>query len=588
MSAEADIQALGQSADSPAAGYRSRLIRYWTAWRHQVLTLRENPLFLLLSVLIGVFSGLSVVCFRVAIEWTRWQLLGSSLAPPAWRVLAAPTVAGVAVALLVIYVFPQVRGSGVNQTKAAVYIFDGYVPFRTVIGKLICCTLAIGSGHSLGPEDPSLQMGAGIASLLGRRIRLSREKLRLIAPVGAAAGLAAAFNAPIAAVLFVIEEVIGTWSGGMLGAIILSAVSSVVVMRWFLGSAPMFRIPTFRLQSPVELLAYAVLGITGGAASILFMRIIAYLRPRLMALPRWTQYLQPACAGLCIGLIGLKLPQVMGAGYPYIDQALHDDFTWRLLLLLGLAKILATSLSFTSGTPGGMFAPTLFIGAMFGGAVGGLEQHFFHQLSGSEGALALVGMGTLFAGFLRTPITSVFMVVEVSGNYSIILPVMISNLLAYFISRRFQKVPLFDMLSRQDGMMLPSIEELREQRVLRVEDALREASLPVLSPNEGVSDAIQRTSESLENWRLVAQPRGGWQLLSTEALRKVVASSPEALIGDLPARGPIPSVYPDQRLEEALRLMADWPFLVVANRVNSRTLEGIISMDDILGAYRED
>ena len=156
------------------------------------------------------------------------------------------------------------RGSGVNQTKAAVYIYDGYVPFSTVIGKFITCALAIGSGQSLGPEDPALQMGAGIASKLGRGLHLSQEKLRLIAPVGAAAGLAAAFNAPVSAVLFVIEEVIGNWSGGVLGAVVLAAVSSVVVMRRFMGSEALFRIPPFEMQHPAELLAFAVLGIVGG------------------------------------------------------------------------------------------------------------------------------------------------------------------------------------------------------------------------------------------------------------------------------------------------------------------------------------
>jgi chloride channel protein, CIC family len=558
----------------------------WGAHTRKALTLGEDPLFLLLSVLIGTFSGLAVVCFRIAIDWTRWQLLGSSLAPPAWRVLAAPTVAGLAVALMLLFWFSRARGSGVNQTKAAVYIFDGYVPFRTVIGKFLCCALAIGSGQSLGPEDPSLQMGAGIASLLGRRIRLSQEKLRLIAPVGAAAGLAAAFNAPISAVLFVIEEIIGTWSGGMLGAIMLSAVSSVVVMRGFLGSAPLFRIPAFRLQNPLELLGYAVLGIAGGGASILFMRIIAWARPRLRTLPNWTQHLQPAAAGFLVGLIGLKLPQVMGAGYPSIDRALHGDFTWRLLLLLAAAKIVATSFSFISGTPGGLFAPTLFIGAMIGGAVGGLEVHFFHQLGGSEAAFALVGMGTLFAGFLRTPITSVFMVVEITGNYSIILPVMISNLLAYVISRHYQPVPLFDLLSRQDGVVLPSLEEIREQRILRVEDAVRELSVPILGPGEKVGDAWTRNAQSAATWCLVAQRSGGWKIISTEELRRAASESPETLVAALAARGPIPSVFPDQRLEEALPLMSDWPFLAVTSRVNSRALEGVISMDDILKAYR--
>ncbi len=302
--------------------------------------MREDRLFLLLSVLIGIFSGLAVVCFRLAIEWTQITLLGSSLVPSFPRVVLAPTIAGLVVAFLALRVFPAVRGSGVNQTKSAFYISNGYIPFSTVIGKFIACGLAIGSGQSLGPEDPSLQMGAGIASLIGRRLRLSQERLRLIAPVGAAAGLAAAFNAPISAVLFVIEEVIGQWSAGALGAIVLAAVSSVVTMRAFLGADSLFRVPPFRVAGAFEMLAYVVLGIAGGFASLILLKWIVYARPKLMALPRWTHYLQPAVAGLLIGLIGIRFPQVMGAGYAIVDQAMHGQFTWKILLVLAALKIL--------------------------------------------------------------------------------------------------------------------------------------------------------------------------------------------------------------------------------------------------------
>ena len=199
-----------------------------------------------------------MVCFRVAIEWTRLVLLGPALEPSFPRVVLVPALAGLVVAAAVVLVFPMARGSGVQQTKAAVYISNGYIPFRTVIAKFITCALAIGGGHSLGPEDPSLQIGAGLASLFGRRLQLSRDKLRLIAPVGAAAGLAAAFNSPITAVLFVIEEVIGTWSAGALGAIVLSAVAAVVTQQWFLGGAPLFRVPAVRARAPAG--ARVVLG----------------------------------------------------------------------------------------------------------------------------------------------------------------------------------------------------------------------------------------------------------------------------------------------------------------------------------------
>src|SRR5262249_32886661 len=248
---------------------------------------------------------------------------------------------------------------------------------------------------------------------------------------------------------------------------------AVVTEQWFLGDEPLFRVPTYHLVHGAELLAYAVLGLIGGAVSLVFVKLVALLRPRMRALPPWTWYVQPAVAGVFVGAIGLWFPQVMGAGYEYIDRAMHDEYGWRLLAGLGALKVVATTASFVSGTPGGLFAPTLFIGAMLGGAVCGIERRIAPGITGPIGAYALVGMGTLFAGILRAPMTSVFMIVEVSGNYSIILPVMISNTIAYLLSRQFQRRPLFDMLARQDGTELPSMEEERELDIRTVGDVMR-------------------------------------------------------------------------------------------------------------------
>jgi CIC family chloride channel protein len=572
------------SITKPSSGFRAP----WKVWTNRVFTMREDRFFLFLAVLIGIFSGLAVVCFRIAIEWTQIELLGSSLYPLVPRVILAPTLGGLAVAVLVIYAFPRARGSGVNQTKSAVYVSNGYIPFNTVIGKFICCALAIGSGQSLGPEDPSLQMGAGIASLIGRRLRLSQEKVRLIAPVGAAAGLAAAFNAPISAVLFVLEEVIGTWSAGVLGAIVLAAISSVVTMRAFLGPESMFRVPPFRVAKPGDLLAYVALGIVGGLASLIFLKWLAHARPRMQSLPRWTQHFQPAVAGLLIGLIGIRLPQVMGAGYPIIDQAMHGQFTWKLLLVLAALKILATGFSFLSGTPGGMFAPCLFIGAMLGGAVGAIEQHFFPALPGTVGTFALVGMGTFFAGFLRVPITSVFMVIEVSGNYTAILPVMISSLIAYGISRSYFKVPLFDLLARQDGLVLPSVEERREQLILTVEDAMRLDAAVVLEPGDKVADAIKR-AEGKENILHFLRVRPGeWNLLERSELERLAADASQShTVDEVKSKGPLPFVFRDMSLEEALHWAGDWPALPVLSRADLSKLEGALTLDDILKAFKK-
>lgn len=549
---------------------------------------REDRLFLILSVFIGVFSGLAVVCFRFAIDWARLYLLGTGAVLTPARMVLAPALAGLVIAVLVIHLFPATRGSGVNQTKAALYIFNGNIPIRTAIGKFITAALAIGSGHSLGPEDPSLQIGAALASMLGRKMRLQRDRMRLIAPVGAAAGLAAAFNAPISAVLFVIEEVIGRWTAGILGSVVLSAVSSVVVMRWFLGSESMFRIPAVELKRPTELIAYAALGVVGGLASVAFSSGIATLRPICKALPKWSQYLQPAVAGLLIGIIGfLGAPQVMGAGYEYIDQAMHGQFTWEFLAILAGLKIVATLLSFVSGTPGGMFAPTLFIGAMLGAAVGGAEHVLLPHLTGSPGTYALVGMGVLFAGFLRAPMTSVFMVLEVSGNYSIIVPVIVANTFAYVISRALQPTPIFDLLTRQDGLELPSMEEQREEDILRVEDAMQPAG-PVLEAAGTLDQALQQLDHSKTEQVLVRLSPSGWGSVSKQQLFAMASEGKgTTTLGSLLPIPPVPYLHPDHSLETALRYVDRWPLVPVVSRANFGQLEGVVTQRHVLERYRE-
>ena len=548
---------------------------------------QEERFFLVLSIFIGLFSGLAVVCFRIAIDWSRIAFLGPIPQPHQLRLILAPVLASFVVAALVLHVFPAVRGSGVNQTKAALYIYNGYIPFRTGIGKFLTAAIAIGSGQSLGPEDPSLQIGASLASALGRYLHLSRERLRLLAPVGAAAGLAAAFNAPISAVLFVIEEVIGRWSAGILGSVVLSAISSVVVVRFFLGSEPLFRIPVVGLIRPQELLAYAALGLTGGLAAVIFAKAICILRPRLKAMPRWTQYFQPALAGLLVGLIGyLGAPQVMGAGYGFMDQAMHNQFTWEMLAILAGLKIVSTTASFVSGTPGGMFAPTLFVGAMLGGAVGGLEHHFFPTLTGSVATYALVGMGVLFAAFLRVPMTSVFMVLEVSGNYSIIIPVILANTIAYVISRSMQPTPIFDVLTRQDGLDLPSLEEQREERVLRVEDAMQVAPRPVLEDADTVADANQRVTQSQADVYLVRLNPTGWTTVTQEMLARLAKEGKaEMTLGSALPTGRLPYLHPDLPLELALRYVYQAPIVPVVSRADFGKLEGVISRDAVLNKY---
>jgi CIC family chloride channel protein len=552
------------------------------------LAFNEDRFFLILAVFIGIFAGLAVVCFRITMEWTRLFLLGSALTPVPWRAFLAPALAGLVISVLISTVFRGATGSGLNQTKAALYISNGYIPFRTVVGKFITATLAIGSGFSLGPEDPSLQIGAGLAASVGTRLQLSRKKLRILAPVGAAAGLAAAFNAPISAVLFVIEEVIGHWSAGILATVVLSAVSSVVTMRLFLGSEPFFRIPPIAMIRWQELLAYSVLGVLGGIASVIFSAAIGWLRPKVKASPRFVQFLYPSIAGLLLGLIALAgFPQVMGAGYDFMDQAMHNQYTWEVLGILAGLKIVATTLSFCSGTPGGMFAPTLFIGAMLGGAVGTVEHIFFPTLTGSVGTYALVGMGVLFAGFLRAPITSVFMALEVSGDYTIILAVLVANMISYLISRKLQPVPALEQITRQDGLYLPALEEEREQEVLTVEDAMRARPAIILDSLKTVTEAWDMVQASTETYFLVRRPTNSVAVLSRDDLKKLLDAHDLRPLEETQTLTVVPYLHPDEDLQVALRQATNYPLVPVLSRANVSRILGIIDLSDIMKAYRK-
>ncbi|CAN5403175.1 ClcB-like voltage-gated chloride channel protein [soil metagenome] len=556
-------------------------------WRTPQLA--EPQLFLVLALLIGVFSGLTVVCFRIAMEMAHVYLLGPALSPSPARLFLVLPLAGLAIAAFVELVSPAIRGSGVNQTKAAVYIYDGYIAFRTVAGKFVAATLAIGSGQSLGPEDPSLHMGAGIASAIGRGAGLSRQTLRLIAPVGAAAGLAAAFNSPVTAVLFVLEEVIGTWNAVALGAIVIAAIASVVVQHWFLGDQPLFRVPEYHQAQMGDLLVYAVLGLVGGILSLAFVKLALHLRRYLKARPRWTRWVQPAMAGLFIATVAVWFPQVAGAGYEHIDAAIHDQYVWQVLAALAVLKLLATAASFASGTPGGLFAPTLFIGAMAGGAVCGATRALVPGFEGDTGIYALVGMGTLFAGILRAPITSVFMILEVSGSYSIVLPVMISNTVAYVVSRQYQRDSIFDMVARQDGMELPSMEHRREAVIRRVEDAMRPP--PVVLPRQiEVRDALRLAEESATRQMLAHIRPHAWVLASVADLEALAAEGKDRLAvgGVMALATPLPILHPDEPLDAALAAMGDSSLLPVVHRAEPSRLVGVVSLEDILQAYRSD
>lgn len=440
---------------------------------------RERQIFFVLTLLVGVLAGLSAVLFSLAITVTTRTLFG--FAPSPARLLLVPPLVSLIAGVLLARVFTGVRGSGVPQTKAAFHMSGGIIPASVPIGKFITGVLCIGAGHSIGREGPSVQIGAGLASAIGQRLGLSPARVKELLPVGAAGALSAAFNTPVAAVIFTLEEIIADRNASLLGSTVLASVASVIVARSILGNEPLFHVPAYQLASPAELLAYAALGVVGGLCSVLFCRALLSLRAAFRRLPPSTVTFQPAMGGVAIGLVLLWVPEVMGVGYDSIDQALNGGLPWQTMLLLLIMKVAATVISYSSGNAGGIFAPSLFIGAMAGGVIGTIVQRFAPFATGDPGAYALVGMGTLFAGIIRAPMTSVFMIFEITQDYQIIVPLMVANLLSLAISARFQPVPVYDALLLQDGLKL-AVAAPREAALLD-----HSAEPPAPTPNERAS-----------------------------------------------------------------------------------------------------
>jgi CIC family chloride channel protein len=420
---------------------------------------RENHVFFALTIVIAVICGLSAVLFALAIEGVRYSLFG--VAPSAFRYVLIPTLVSLGTGILLVKFFPDARGSGVPQTKVAFHLNRGVIPLGISIGKFVTGALCVGSGHSMGREGPSVQIGAGIASYIGRWFRLSPKRTQALVPVGAAAALSAAFNTPVAAVVFALEEIVGDMNAPVIGSIVVASVSAVVVERSILGDEVLFRVPAYQLAHPAELFGYALLGLVGGVISVLFSKGLLSLRGIFLKMPQSSALFQPAIGGLAIGVILIFFPEVMGVGYEYVDQALNGGLLLRTMILLCLVKLVATIISYASGNAGGIFGPSLYLGAMAGGTVGFLLNRLGVIPTGDPGAYALVGMGALFAGIIRAPMTSVFMIFELTQDYHIMVPLMVANMLSYWISKRYQPVPLYNALLEQSGVRLPELSHRR-------------------------------------------------------------------------------------------------------------------------------
>jgi chloride channel protein, CIC family len=554
----------------------------WLSNRLTELRRRDDQVILVLALVIGALTGAVVVAFILLTEHLGMRLYPVRSEP--WRRLLFPVGGSLVIGYLLYRYFPNARGSGVPQTKAALFAREGRITLRTVIGKFVCTSATLASGIPLGREGPSVQVGGGIASVLGRLLGLNNEQVKNLIPVGAAAAIAAAFNTPLAAVLFALEEIMGDLNAPVMGAVVLASATSWMVLRLLLGNNPLFKVPQYQLVSPWEFAAYAVLGVFGGFVSVAFTRLLLGMRARFLQLPRNTVWFQPLAGGLLVGIMGWFVPQVMGVGYEFVGDALNGRMVFHLMVLLLVLKLFAVTTSYASGNAGGIFGPALFIGAMVGGIVGMIAHHFFPAFTATPGAYALVGMGAVFAGIVRAPMTSVVMIFEMTQDYAVIVPLMIANLVSLFIASRLQHEPIYEALAVQDGIHLPKRRYPRGQR--QVVSVMRSPA-QLLPAEITVQEALEHVrSNNLGTW-LVTDSRGVIGVITLARLERELAEGAIKTLGEVVDPMIFPHVHPDHGLDLALENMGinQVEVLPVVGRANVHELKGIVTLQDVLDAY---
>ncbi|MFL6373679.1 MAG: chloride channel protein [Pyrinomonadaceae bacterium] len=458
-----------------------------------------------LTLIVGAACGVAAVAFHLSIIWAEELLISRATASEhyGWLAILTPVAGGLLGGALLTYVVPGARGSGIPQVKTAFAVKGGRLPLRDVIGKFLIGVVQIGSGASLGREGPTVHICAGLASVLGRTFALSQKNLKRLLPVGAAAGIAAAFNAPIAAVTFTIEEVVGDLDQTVLSGVIVAAAIAAAIERGILGEHPVFTIvESYGLRHASSLFFYALLGIAGGGVSLAFSESLLRLRSGFKSLSFIPEWMKPAIGGLVTGILIVIAIRFLGAnginggGYDTLSTALAGTLPLKVLAALCVMKLVATVFSYSSGGAGGIFAPALFIGGMLGGIVGIIDKMALGHAENEVGAFALVGMGAVFAGVVRAPITSVLIIFEMTGSYGLILPLMIANMTSYALARHFRPLPIYDALLEQDNIRLPHggrgigklLEEMRVGEVFCEDAAVLDSDLTVSEAYRLVQD----------------------------------------------------------------------------------------------------
>jgi CIC family chloride channel protein len=434
------------------------------------LRLNQHVYFSLLAILIGVLGGYGAVLFRFSIKAAQFcfyqntrDILTFAHTLPAYLKIGLPALAGLIVGPIVYFGAHEAKGHGVPEVMEAVVLRGGRIRSRVALVKILASGISIGSGGSVGREGPIVQIGSSIGSTMARLLKVPRDREKTLVGCGAAAGIAATFNAPIAGVLFAVEILLGDFGISTFSPVVLSSVIATTISRYYFGDFPAFIIPTYNVVSLWEFFLYPVLGVVAGLVALLFI-ISLYKCEDLFNGLKIPEYIKPALGGLLLGLLLCKWPYVFGVGYGTVNLSLKNQLPVLLLLTLVFVKILATSITLGSGASGGIFAPSLFIGAMIGGFFGWCVHLLFPHVTASSGAYALVGMGAIVAGTTHAPITAILIIFELTGDYGIILPLMLSCIVSTIIASSLKRGSIYTTKLLRRGI---DISEGREQSILR-------------------------------------------------------------------------------------------------------------------------
>ncbi len=579
----------GEVDVSPASfNLPSRLRRSW----HGVRSLfgAENAYPLALASLVGALTGLGVVGFRALIDaitalsfGSGSVLEGAKMLP--WPVRLALPAVGIVIAWTLSRLFAREgAGQGVPEVMEAVSLKGGRIRARFMVVNAIASSITIGTGGSVGREDPTIQIGSSIGSTVGQLFRLDDHHVRLLVACGAAAGLAAAFNAPVGGVIFAVEIILGSAAIRTFSPIVVSSVIATAITRWLLGDTPAFRIPHISLESGTELVNYAVLGLIAGLAGVVFIKLLYGIGDRLAGLP---SIATPLVGGLLVGAIGLAMPAIYGLGYESIDTVLHQPEAMGVLALLVVAKMFATSLTLGGGGSGGILVPSLFIGAMLGGLWGDLVNQVEFWPTAAPPAYALVGMAAVVAATLHAPLTAIIVIFELTGNYAIILPVMLASIIASIVSITLQAESIYTMKLYRRGVHLR--EHSRASAILRtlLSDVMSETSQR-LEPRLPFGEMVDRVLASAGGCHYVIDDEG--RLLGLIHLNQIknlirddspgrAAAAADAMVRDTE------EVRANDTIETCLKRFAEseLPELPVVDE--DRRLVGIIRRRDILDLY---